>query len=131
MLLAAIAVAVTDTDSSLAGSPTVVNSTLDTSADDGICTLREAIGSANSDTASGPSNGECSGPDFDVIHFDISASDPGYDNALEAWVIKPAPLPPITSVVTIDGYTQPGALENDAHSLANGTNAQLVIVLDG
>ncbi len=36
-----------------------VNSTADTVADDGFCTLREAIVAANTDTASGASSGEC------------------------------------------------------------------------
>ena len=39
----------------------VVNSSADTVADDGVCTLREAITAANSDTASGATAGECAG----------------------------------------------------------------------
>ena len=38
----------------------VVNSSADTVADDGFCTLREAITAANTDTASGAMLGECS-----------------------------------------------------------------------
>jgi hypothetical protein len=37
-------------------------------------------------------------------------------------------LPPITDPVTIDGYTQPGASPN---TLSKGTNAKLMIELDG
>ncbi|MEZ4519227.1 MAG: CSLREA domain-containing protein [Chloroflexota bacterium] len=37
----------------------VVNSDADTVADDGVCTLREAITAANTDTASGAMTGEC------------------------------------------------------------------------
>ena len=36
-----------------------VNSTGDVIADDGVCTLREAITAANTDTASGAMGGEC------------------------------------------------------------------------
>ncbi|HEX5147567.1 MAG TPA: CSLREA domain-containing protein, partial [Candidatus Limnocylindrales bacterium] len=37
----------------------VVDSLVDTAADDGLCTLREAITAANTDTASGATAGEC------------------------------------------------------------------------
>ncbi len=50
-----------------------VNSASDISADDGLCTLREAIVSANSDTVSGAVPGECSaGSESDLIQFDPS-----------------------------------------------------------
>ncbi|MCB8989149.1 MAG: CSLREA domain-containing protein [Ardenticatenaceae bacterium] len=48
-----------------------VNSTLDVVADDGVCTLREAITAANTDTASGALAGECAaGNGADVIMLD-------------------------------------------------------------
>ncbi|MGH2541541.1 MAG: CSLREA domain-containing protein, partial [Ardenticatenaceae bacterium] len=50
----------------------VVNSTADVLADDGQCTLREAITAANTDTASGSMGGECaagSGADTIVLPF--------------------------------------------------------------
>lgn len=51
-----------------------VNSTSDVVGDDGVCTLREAIIAANSNFASGPSNGECAAgtaePKVDQIIFD-------------------------------------------------------------
>jgi CSLREA domain-containing protein len=92
----------------------VVNSTLD--ADDGNCaqtidgcTLREAINAANA-RAGG-----------DTIAFNI----PGGG----VHIIAPtAPLPTITDAVTIDGYTQLGALPN---SLAEGDNAKILIRIDG
>jgi hypothetical protein len=40
-------------------------------------------------------------------------------------------LPDITEAVTIDGYTQPGASADTNTRLAQGTNAHLLIVLDG
>lgn len=60
---------------SVASAPIIVNSLGDLSADDGACTLREAIGSANSDTASGATAGEClAGSGSDIIQFDASLS---------------------------------------------------------
>ncbi len=48
-----------------------VNSNADTQADDGVCTLREAIVAANTDTASGATAGECAaGSGADAITFD-------------------------------------------------------------
>src|SRR5262249_28394519 len=48
-----------------------------------------------------------------------------------AHVITPAsPLPAITDPVVIDGYTQPGAHVN-TRGPWQGTNAQLMIVIDG
>ena len=53
----------------------VVNSTADTVANDGQCTLREAITAANTDTASGALAGEClAGSGADIIKFAISGS---------------------------------------------------------
>lgn len=87
-----------------AGAATIeVNSTADVVADDGRCTLREAILAANGDAASGAFDGECaagSGPD--VIAFAIPGDGPH--------VIEPNPrLPDVESEVLIDGLTQPGA----------------------
>ena len=47
------------TSASTSAATLTVNSTADVSADDGQCTLREAISSINSTTASGASGGEC------------------------------------------------------------------------
>ncbi len=61
--------AVTFTPAYAAGSISV-NSNLDTIANDGKCTLREAITSANTDTASGGAGGECAaGSGADTITF--------------------------------------------------------------
>ncbi|WP_233452068.1 choice-of-anchor Q domain-containing protein [Rubrobacter xylanophilus] len=65
---------------SLAASPAwaaeiTVDDTADTVADDGECTLREAIASANTDAASGSAAGECAaGQGNDEILFDLPAS---------------------------------------------------------
>ena len=73
------------------------------------CTLRAAIQQAHAT------------PGADVIEFAISGG--------EVHTITPSsPLPTITEDVTIDGYTQSGAIPN---TLAKGTNAQPKIELDG
>ena len=74
----------------------------------GTCTLRAAIQQAN---ATGGA----------VIHFNISGAG--------VHTIRPvSTLDPITSAVTIDGYSQPGSSPN---TLAVGENAVLTIELDG
>lgn len=120
-----------------AASTIVVNSTADSIANDGVCTLREAIIAANTDTASGAAAGECiAGSGADTINFAITGS-ASYTLTDRNSVVKNgytiAPtsiLPVITSEVTINGYSQPGALANNAVAPAplNGT---LLIELDG
>ncbi|HET6546009.1 MAG TPA: CSLREA domain-containing protein [Rhodanobacteraceae bacterium] len=102
-----------------------VNSTADVADDDGACTLREAIASADSNAASGASAGECDAgepsPTIDTIAFAIPGSG--------VHTIAPASaLPGITEAVVIDGYTQPGATPN---TLAIGDNAVLRIEING
>lgn len=66
---------------------------------DGICDLDEAIANANNDEATYTDCG--SGAGADVIAFAIPGTPP--------FVIEPnAPLPQITSTLTIDGTSQPG-----------------------
>ncbi len=73
------------------------------------CTLRAAIQEANNTTGA------------DRIHFNIPG--PGVKT------IRPtSKLPTIVTPMTLDGYTQPGASKN---TLAKGTNAVLLIELDG
>jgi CSLREA domain-containing protein len=72
----------------------IVNSTSEAAANDGLCTLREAITSANSDTASGAASGECAaGAGADTIIFTV----PGTINLTSA-------LPDITSNLAINGW---------------------------
>src|SRR5262245_59505973 len=110
----------------------MVNSTADTVADDGVCTLREAITAANSNAASGATGGECAGgeasPTVDTITFDI----PGAG----VHTITPvggsaggSDLPFITEAVTIDGYTQPGSQPNT--NATGAINAVPLIEVDG
>lgn len=78
----------------------------------GACTLRAAIEEAN--PADGPS----------LVRFNI----PGAG----AHTIAPlsAELPLLLNNVTVDGYTQPGAVKNDGQS-GEGTNAVLMIEVSG
>lgn len=98
-----------------------INATADTTADDGVCTLREAITAANTDTASGAAAGECAaGSGSDTINFAIGSG---------AVTISPASaLPTITTPIQIDGYSQPGS---SANALAVGSDAVINVRLDG
>jgi CSLREA domain-containing protein len=81
----------------LAGNTITVNSTLDVaSGSDGLCTLREAITAANSNTASGATAGECgagSASDSDTISL----------TGVTGTITLASALPDITSDMTISG----------------------------
>lgn len=96
--------------------------TVDSATDDGTgCTLREAIESANTDIAVGGCTAG-SGAN-DVIEFDIAGAGPH--------TITPTSLfPDITTQVTIDGYTETGAVVNTADFPA-ALNGTLMIEIDG
>jgi CSLREA domain-containing protein len=101
------------------GTTITVNSNADTVANDGQCTLREAINSANTNAASGAMSGECAAGQastVDIIQFSI----PGTG----VHTISPASTLIVTQAVKIDGYTQPGASVN---TLPVGNNAVLLI----
>ena len=106
---------------SLQAATITVNSAGDNAADDGVCTLREAITSANTDSASGAMVGECAaGSGSDDIGFSVAGKiTPGSGG-----------LPTITTAMHIDGYTAPGAIRN-TNLLELGTNAVLKIEVDG
>jgi CSLREA domain-containing protein len=71
----------------------VVNSLADVAANDGGCTLREAITAANTDTASGAAAGECpAGSGTDVITFSVAGT-----------ITLTSALPSITSNMSISG----------------------------
>ena len=102
----------------------LVNSSLDTAANDGLCTLREAIISANNNAASGGMANECvAGAASPEIDFAI----PG--NADTVHTITPtSALPPLTVPLVINGYTQGNASPN---TQASGTDAKLLIEING
>lgn len=78
--------------SPVAAAGIVVTSRTMLTQDDGACTLPEAIKAANTDTASGPTFGECpAGSGTDVITFSVSGT------------ILTTRLPDITQPLTIDG----------------------------
>ncbi len=89
-----------------------VTSTADTAANDGLCTLREAITAANTNTASGAMAGECPAGQagLDTIKFDVSgvgcSGSPAVCTILSP--LSPVPLPTITEPISIDGRTQAG-----------------------
>jgi len=98
-----------------------VNSLADTTANDGACTLREAIIAANTNTLSGAAAGECAAgtAGLNVIAFSVAGT------------LQPASsMPDIITPIHINGYTAPGALKNTL-PLSGGTNAQLKIEIDG
>lgn len=100
-----------------------VTSTADVAANDGVCTLREAITSANTDAASGAMAGECAaGAGADDIVFNI----PGAGAKL---IATTAALPVITTPVRINGYTQSGASAN-SNGPGLGSNAVFMIEVD-
>ena len=79
-----------------------VDSTTNTVADDGLCTLREAITAANTDTASGATAGECpagSGADTIELGVALTYTLDVVDNSTDG----DNGLPSITSEITING----------------------------
>lgn len=113
-----LAIFVTSLSRVNAASTITVNSTADNQANDGACTLREAIVASNTDTASGAAVGECAAGSGagDLIEFDISGT------GLKTIHISSG-MPTITRTVTIDGYTQTDAVVNNADfpDAMNGT----------
>lgn len=90
--------------------------TINTTADSGAGSLRDAINQVNAGT-------------FNAISFNIPPSDPGYNAFTNTWTIAPgSDLPTIIRTVMIDGYSQPGSSVN---TLIQGDNAILTIVLNG
>jgi len=109
------------------GSTIVVNSSEDIVADDGRCTLREALVSANEDATSGEAAGEClAGDGADRIHFAISEREgPGPHR-----ISPTTPLPPVVATVSIDATTELGSAENTTRS-PEPFDAKLMIELSG
>ncbi len=85
------------------------------------CSLRGAITNANANA------------DADTITFNIPQSDPRYITATAHWRItrEDRSFPIISNPLTIDGYTQPGAMPNTLTPDQGGSNAVLKIELSG
>jgi hypothetical protein len=86
---------------------------------DNDCSLRGAITAANNTSGADTINFAIPGSGVKTILVD------GKDDSTST------DLPVITEAVTINGYTQTGASENTNTSLAQGTNANLLIELSG
>jgi CSLREA domain-containing protein len=108
-----------------AGVVITVTSAADTAANDGVCTLREAITSANTNTASGGAAGECvaGAVSLDLIEFNVTGG-----CAVPCTITPGTALPSITAPVIVNGYSQPGA---SANTLAVGNDAVLKIEING
>lgn len=92
----------------------------DSDPDNGNCSLRGAINAANASSAA------------DTIQFAIPVTDAGYQAATQHWRFSPpSAYPAIQGDLTIDGYSQPGALENTNSPDQGGSNAVLKIELRG
>ncbi len=99
----------------------LVNSSADTIADDGQCTLREAIIAVNTSTASGATANECiAGSGSDVIGFAIGS---GAQTIHLAGAL--GELPVIAKPVTIAGDTQPGFVDTPLITLDAGANSRI------
>ncbi len=100
-----------------------VNATGDTTANDGVCTLREAITAANTDAVSGAAAGECAaGAGSDVIVFSIAG-------AGVKLITPTVALPIISTPIRINGYSQPGSSAN-TNGASLGSNASILIEID-
>lgn len=88
-----------------------VDSTANTVADDGLCTLREAITAANTDSASGATPGECpAGSGSDTIELGVSLN--YILEVVDNSTAGDNGLPAITSQITIHGNGS--TIERDA-----------------
>ncbi len=84
------------------------------------CSLRGAIDRANSTVGN------------DTITFNLPLNDPGFIAATQHWRIAPTNgYAYITDDLIVDGYSQPGALENTNTPDQGGSNALLKIELRG
>ncbi len=108
-----------------------VNSTADTTvANDGECTLREAIINANNDTDS--TSGDCAaGSGADNINFNLTGAADFINSTQDGYTIPlDTPLPAIQEQVTIDGFSQANSVPNSTNS-PQPFNAVLLVEIDG
>jgi len=97
----------------------VVTTLADTAADDGLCSLREAIDAANGNAASGASAGECAaGSGADVITFDVAGT-----------ITLAASLPALSGDLTLDGG-RAITIDGDGNRLLESSQATTVTLRD-
>ncbi len=106
---------------------------VDTTSDDGSITFQACTDAAPDDCSlRGALTRANANSDVDEIHFAIPDSDPGYVAVTTHWRITPATdLPHVFYPVTIDGYTQAGAMPNTLAPDEGGSDAVLKIELTG
>jgi CSLREA domain-containing protein len=122
----ALALALCLTAGPLAAATITVTSSADVAADDGQCTLREAIVAANANLPSGAMPGECAAGELasvDTVSFAIPGEGPHTIFVGDA-------LPVINSPLFIDGWSQPGTQVN-AIADRQGWNAVHMVRIDG
>jgi CSLREA domain-containing protein len=108
---------------------TVTTAADDNAANDGSVSLREAIQAIN---AGGTTDNDILNQNpgtfgsGDTINFNISAA--GTVQTINVGGTGNGALPAITQLMTINGYTEPGASMN---TLPNGDNAKILIELNG
>lgn len=115
----------------------IVDSKADTAVqDDGQCTLREAIANANdnTDTTDGGAGGDCipgdASPTVDTIGFNITGTADYTIGGQSGYTIQAlTQTTPITETVTIDGYTQPGAVHNTG-KIGEPFSGKVLITID-
>jgi CSLREA domain-containing protein len=110
----------------LSAATITVTSALDANPqNDGVCTLREAIISANTNPVVAPPAGECANgtAGADTINFAIPGA------GLHTIILFSTGLPAITESVTINGFTQSGASANT--NATGALNAVYTIAIDG
>ncbi|MEP7338310.1 MAG: right-handed parallel beta-helix repeat-containing protein, partial [Acidobacteriota bacterium] len=97
------------------GTTITVTTTANTAANDGVCSLREAITAANTNTVSGAAAGECAAgmAGMDTIVFNIGVGTP--------MINVTSTLPTITEPVIIDGNTG-GATRVELNGAGGGVN---------
>ena len=110
----------------------VVNSSSDVIADDGVCTLREAVNSANFDFSPFSTAGECAaGSGTDQISFNIAGAPDFTNGGQNGYRISlTSPLPSLTDPVDVNGFSQPGALANTAPN-PQPLNTRILVEVDG
>ncbi|PYQ68203.1 MAG: hypothetical protein DMF54_01535, partial [Acidobacteria bacterium] len=110
---------------SLSAATITVTSPGDSIQNDGLCTLREAIISANTNPVPAPPAGECANgtAGADTINFAIPGA------GLHTIILVGIGLPAITESVTIDGFTQSGATANS--NATGALNAVYTVAIDG
>ena len=130
-VLIALVVACAQSGATFAATITVTTTADENTPNDGTVSLREAIQALNAGNSLGDPDISGQSPGVfgvnDTINFNIPAFG-GTRQVINVGGAGLGALPSITQLMTINGYSQPGASQN---TLVNGDNANLLIALDG